>query len=688
MKSLHSLTRFLSALRERFREFKVLLVRRRSRLGGALGALGLLVALRMAAAAEPGSFEEWNRHSSQESAVVTPAAQSPSLDGISEASRQELTEFVTEMHEARSVSRVRLLKPSFPQADGAVRDPDIQTPPESVPEAPSAVWWDASVRQPMQMSTQHVPVSLESILVQALDYSTQIKVYSDLPMIRQTAIVEADAAFDSAVFLDSRWDDQNDPVGNTLTTGGANRYKNNQLSTAAGVRKRTETGGRVELSQRVGFQDTNSTFFVPDQQGTAKLVLNYTQPLMRGRGCAYNRSLTVLAQIDKTVAEEEFSRQLQSHLLEVFRSYWGLYLERSLLVQKQMSLERAEATSAKLQERAGIDAVKPQLQRAAAEVATRQSELIRAKLAVKNAEARIRALVNDPSLGDGNDGTELVPVDPPLVGSVTPDLSHSLLTALQIRPEVKQALEQIKAGAIRQDIAKNELMPALNLITEAYLSGLQNEGSIGDAFTDQFHVGGPGYSVGLQFEVPLHNRAARSRRERRQIELRQLQHQYQTTVQTLSLEVEVAVRELETTFQEMNSQKRAVEASAAQLDYLEKRWELLPGDDGNGALMLDNLLTAQERLGVSENAYTQVWITYNLAIINHQRATGELLTAHQIAFGDYVDECEQVPTRMLVRTPALNEIPIESSVPMEFSEPSVSPDSAGNPFPQSRLGPD
>jgi hypothetical protein len=105
-----------------------------------------------------------------------------------------------------------------------------------------------------------------------------------------------------------------------------------------------------------------------------------------------------------------------------------------------------------------------------------------------------------------------------------------------------------------------------------------------------------------------------------------------------------------------------VEASAAQLEYLQKRWELLPGEEGGGALMLDNLLTAQERLAVSENAHTQAWITYNLAIINHQRATGELLTAHNVAWGEYVDECEGVPTRMLIKAPSL---PLDSASELE-----------------------
>lgn len=610
------------------------------------------------------AWDRWKQKSAAEKIQSASAATSSSnvirrnetAASLTSEANSDLNSFIDSMRSDRR-SRTMVVQVVNSQTALDEESSDSATASEAQPTADeqnSAIWWSGEVQKPLRPNSNSIPITLETLLVQALDYSTQVKVYADLPMIRKTSIVEADAAFDAAAFLDSRWDDQNDPVGNTLTTGGANRYLNNQLSTAAGLRKRTTSGGKVEVSQRAGFQDTNSTFFVPNPQGTSKLVLNYTQPLLRGKGKTYNQSLTVLASIDKDVAEEEFSRQLQAHLLEVSRSYWGLYLERALLIQKRKSLERAESIQKLLEDRLELDAVKPQIQRAAAEVATRRSDLIRAELAVENAEARIRALVNDPSLGDPVGNTELLPLDMPSEVPTQVDLAHSMTTALQIRPEVTQAIHQIKAGSVRKDISRNELMPSLNLITEAYLSGLQNNGSVGDAFTDMFHVGGPSYSVGLQFEVPIGNRAAKSRDERRQIELRQLQHQYQTTIHTLSLEVEVAVRELETAFSEMTSQKRAVEASTAQLEYLQKRWELLPGEEGGGALMLDNLLTAQERLVASENAHTQAWITYNLAIINHQRATGELLTAHNVAWGEYVHECEGVPTRMLIKAPALS----------------------------------
>ena len=377
------------------------------------------------------------------------------------------------------------------------------------------------------------------------------------------------------------------------------------------------------------------------------------------------------AKIDTEVAEKEFSRQLQLHLIEVARAYWGLYLERATLLQKLRSVHRAKQILKQLQDRETIDAIASQIQRAEAEVATRKADVIRSKMAVENAEAKIRSLVNDPGLGDNEAASELIPMDIPTEMAVACDLSASLTQALQNRPEVAQAIKQIRAAGVRAEMTKNELLPVLNLVTESYVAGLQNSGSIGDAFTDQFHVGSPSFAVGLKFEAPLGNRAARSRHERRLLEMRQLRHQYQTTVQTLSLEVEVAVREMETSYNEMLAQQQAMNAGHAQLQSLEKRWELLPGENGNSALMLENLLNAQDRVVHTEGAFVQAWVTYNLALINHRRATGDLLRHHDISWNDYIHACEGVKSRQLTMPGANAE---QSIVPGPSIEPEAVPE--------------
>ena len=61
---------------------------------------------------------------------------------------------------------------------------------------------------------------------------------------------------------------------------------------------------------------------MPNNQGAARLALNLTQPLLRGAGTEYNRSLIVLAKLDTRVANDDFNRELQRHLLDISEAYW------------------------------------------------------------------------------------------------------------------------------------------------------------------------------------------------------------------------------------------------------------------------------------------------------------------------------------------------------------------------------
>lgn len=521
---------------------------------------------------------------------------------------------------------VRQFAPRPPQ-------PQIQNVEEDDrPQDLSSAWWAVFVTAPLRENTTPVTLSIEEILIRTIRSSSQVRVFSDLPLIRETSITEADAAFDWTAFLDARWQDLNDPVGNSLTIGtpGVNRYTDEHFTGQGGLRKRTREGGTLQLSEQLGWQRTNSTFFTPNPQGASRLVLGYTHPLLRGSGKVYNESLICLAQLDTEIAFDEFSRQLQSHLLEVLRGYWGLYLERANLAQKLQSLKRASDTLALLKQRQQLDAVRSQILRARAEVATRRSQVIRAQMGVKNAEDRIRALVNDPAFGDF-DTVELMPTEPPTVSESPLSMSLALTTAATTRPEVNQALRQIQAGCTRLNMSKNEVLPMLNLVTETYVAGLQPNSAF-SAFQDSFSNGTPGYTVGLQFEMPLGNRAPQARRERRELELRQLRNQYETTLNTLQLEVKVSVREVETALAEMLSQFRAMDASTAELQYLEQRFERLPGEDGNASLMLDNLLLAQQRLATNEFNFLTAQVTYNLALWNVKKATGELLQTEQVSW--------------------------------------------------------
>ena len=499
-----------------------------------------------------------------------------------------------------------------------------------------APWWEQQVGGASRVNANPVSVTVNQLIVSALQNSAQVKVFSDLPLIRETAITEADAAFDWVSFMETRWDDISEPVGNTLTTGGPPRFRDHNFTHSAGARRRNTLGGEFEVSQRLGYQNNNSVFFLPNDQGTARLTMSYTQPLMRGAGRVYNTSLTVLASIDTKIARDEFSRQLQSHLLEVTRSYWSLYLERASLLQKQRLLVRAEEILGDLEQRQELDAVNSQVVRARSAVASRRAEIMRAEMAVRNAESRIRALTNDPTWGT-NEAVELVPGDAPFRAETPVDMEQSIATAMRHRPEIGQAVKQVKASCVRMNMAKNEVLPALNVVLESYLSGLKGDSRIGEAWQSQFDEGEPSYSVGLQYEMPIWNRAAKARLQRRRLEVRQLQNQFQTTAETLKLEVAVAVRELMTSFGELDARSRAMEAANSEVEYISQRWKTLGSEDRSAALMLEDLLNAQVRLADAEFAFLNSSVTYNLAQMNYKKAVGTLLQDESITMARNCD---------------------------------------------------
>ena len=503
-------------------------------------------------------------------------------------------------------------------------------------------WWDSHVTNSYR-EHQPLPADIHTLLFLALQHSNQIKIAKRDPLIRETAVQEADSRFDWVRYLDTAWNDTSQPIGNSLTTGDlSDRFDEQIFQATAGARRLTRYGGNLDISQRFGWQDNNSTFLIPDQQATGQFTVSYTHPLLRGRGAAYNNSLVFLAQLDTEVAQNEFLGVLQEELLEITRSYWALYLERATLAHQMRLFLKTQEIYQTLDARQGVDTQRTQLITAASALENRRSDLIRARTAVTNAETRLRGLINAPELAS-SDQAELIPAETPALHFFGTDLQTEIQTALQNRPEVRAAIGQIKAGSNRLGIAQHEMLPALNLVTEAFTNGLRGNNDFGRAFTDQFSTGRPSYSVGLQYELPVGNRLARARLCRRQHELAQLQDEYARALEAIKTEVDIAVRELNTAYLEIGARSQALAAAEAEANTIEQRWLRMVDGNGSGGLNLESLLRAQERVTESEREYVTSVLTYNLAVINLKRSNGTLLQSQAVSVNKSCGEgCEQI----------------------------------------------
>jgi len=491
-------------------------------------------------------------------------------------------------------------------------------------------WWQSPAMQPLRESRTKINVDVNSLVLDALRHSAQVKAISDNALIAETSITRAAAEFDITTFMESKLVRVSNPTGSTLEAGfNVPRLREQDWFYSAGLKKKSARGGNFEITQQIGTKNSNSEFFFPDHQANSRLTLGYKQPLLNGAGKVYNNSLIVLAEIETRTASNQTQIALQDHLLSVTEAMWEIYLQRTLLLQKQRHLDRAQVILTRLEQRRGLDALQSQVVRARAAVSGRRVELIRANTAIRNAEARVRALVNSPDML-ANRQSELVPIEPPTSQQIFINLEDAVVTALEHRPEITIAAQEIKAAGVRLNVAQNELLPVLDVVLETYVSGLRGDYQLGNSLSDQFNVGEPSYTAGLLFEVPLNRRAAKASVQRRQIELRQLSNRLTAAIETLHADVEVAVREVETTRREMQAKYVSMTAAQADVQYLQRRWEELPGDDRSASFLLADLLDAQDRLVFEENGFARAQVNYALSLTRVNRATGTLLIREQI----------------------------------------------------------
>jgi hypothetical protein len=206
-------------------------------------------------------------------------------------------------------SEFRLLVQDYRRQSEQIASSDHTVQSTAVPETKISLKDDPlSAPGRVQADLPAKETSLEDLYVSALTHSSQIRVFSDLPLIRETSIQEAEGAFDVNAFVEGRYDSLNDPVGSTLTTGGAGRYEEDKLGFRTGLRKKVAaTGAETYVTQELGRTKNNSVFFQPNPQVEARLVVGVVQPLLNGAGYGYNRSIIQIAEIDSEIAQKELA---------------------------------------------------------------------------------------------------------------------------------------------------------------------------------------------------------------------------------------------------------------------------------------------------------------------------------------------------------------------------------------------
>ena len=509
--------------------------------------------------------------------------------------------------------------------------------PDSIAEG--STWWKPKVVSPIVKNATEQQVDTNSLVYATLQNSPRIRAISQRPLILEQQIVEAEADFDPIAFVRSQFEDREDPVGDTLstTTDNSSYLKDHTWTGDFGIRKKLKTGASYELSERLGFQNSNSSFFTPQDQGTATLALNVNQPLMKGRGKYYNESQILIAQATSGAAWDTFTAELQDEIQKTVSAYWELYFDRSVFLQKQRNVARGEYVLEILEGRRELDSLPSQITRARSAVKSRQTDLANARRDIRDSQTELRRLTADRNW-QAEQTIEMLPTETPNNVDIEIDLEQVVFRALENRPEIREAMARAKVKCIDLNISENELLPELSLLLGTYVSALQGDSAVGKAIVDQFGQATPGYSVGLEFKMPYRNRAAKSRVTQSKLELAKIKAVVDEKILNVIAESQISLRRVNSAKETLDAALQAIVAARADLEQSFRRWDsfaLIEGDFADGqtpTTALDQLLDSQERLTNAELVYAEAELELKSAEVQLQRTMGTLLIHEKINF--------------------------------------------------------
>ena len=493
-------------------------------------------------------------------------------------------------------------------------------------EAPET---EAPAPVPAEAKPPEGPVSLT--LLEALHYTLrgnhEIQITAYEPLRAGADVSIAQAVFDPTVFFTNNFGRTDRPIQSLLDTGQVRggALVEDTWNFQGGARQPFLSGGTFSLFQDMSYLDTNSTLTFPNPQYRAGLSAELKQPLLKGVGAVVDRAAIRLANLNADISYEEFRRKVIEVIADVTAQYWQVAYETELVRIDRESLDLAEEVLRRedVRLRQGISK-EVDVARAQAAAASRQARLVRSETRLRNTVERLKLLLNAREVPLDSE-IVVVPAENLLYRPTDVVRTEAVSKALAHRPDLAGARKAIEANQVRVDAARHERLPKLDTVLRYTMNGLNTD--LGDAMEDQ-HLTDPfSWVAGLEFEMPIGNRATNAEHRKRRFEYQQSLLEADLLASRAIQEVNVAVCIVNAARSEVQATSHARDAAAATVKGENVRFEL-------GQIANQDLLIAQDVLAAAEREYFEALLNFNLALTELGRAQGTLLESAGIELID------------------------------------------------------
>jgi outer membrane protein len=465
-----------------------------------------------------------------------------------------------------------------------------------------------------------IRLGLAEAIHRTLANSYAIRVAGYEPAVSTAQIVEAEALFDATFYTNWMEVTQDEPTASSLQASS-----NKMRTVGSGIRKLLSTGTQVDMSYNWQRIYTNQPFQTLNPAYTDNTTIALVQPLLRGFGIDFNRSQICIRKNERKIAVEKFRENVREILLNVEQSYWQLVQARRTATVIAELLAETEETYRYIEARRDFDAFAVLIANSKSAVEMHYVDLITAISQVKEAEDTLKALMNDPELNLSKD-IELVTVDIPEAFPLVLDRLAEVQTALDNRSELKERELEIDTARIIVGTAKNQALPKFDAIFQYKVNGLGPD--LQPAFEQMWDGNYIDYQVGVQFEWPIGNRKARAQIKQAKLRYEQAIAGRKAQIEKIILEVNTAVRQLQTAQEAIKPALSATLAAEENVRATKERAERKSPSE------LQTELSGQENLAQARRTLLGALIRYNIAIASLERAKGRLLPYNNVMIAE------------------------------------------------------
>ena len=306
-----------------------------------------------------------------------------------------------------------------------------------------------------------------------------------------------------------------------------------------GLARQTWWGGYLSAGYRLGRGDFQPWYKERETDKSGEFKIGWVQPLLQGRAIDANRVALFQATLARRASEPAVQQSILDSAREASEAYWKWVSTGVVLQAQRELLELAETRGRQFEQ--GVQAGKfaeidlvlnNQL------IAERRVKVLDSRRKFQAAAFKLSLYLRDAGCQPIVPSEAWLPPRFPVTERPNQNISQTIAESLARRPEPQLLQFQIQQLRYDQQLACNDLLPALDFVAEASQDVGPDASSKGDK--DEFLL-----VVGVQSEFPLQRRKARGKLQSSSAKIAQLQQKRQLQQNKIAIELQTLYNALQ-----------------------------------------------------------------------------------------------------------------------------------------------